>query len=462
MHKIYTFMKKNALIAIILCLFCTQICAQNRMKTKYAILKSYALRADSIKEVFSDQLSRLSSDSAKASQAVSTTLLSPYLYRVTGPNVYYRSAVSDQLRLNWNLPSVPRSTSRTDAMMQRDVMNDMISGLLVNKYLTSPGSIAYCDERFMQESLIGTAVIATPNKKDITPITKKAEEIKDVKDIVGDIDIELEIKKPNFWKAGVTVGLQLSQNYFSQNWYKGGNNSATLLSSVDAFANYNNQRNIQWDNRLELRLGFVTSASDSIHKFLTANDKIYLSSKLGIRAFKDFYYAASLEAQTQFMPGYKANDPVAYSKFLAPLDVFVSIGLDYKPKFKNLELSVAMLPLSYRMRYINSGDEDILKAFKMPDDKRATHDFGSKLDVNLKWKLLKNLTWSSRLYYFTSYKLVEAEFENKFAFAFNRYFSTELYTLWRFDDNRDIKYWDNTLGFFQFKEYLTLGVTYAF
>lgn len=455
-------MNKNAFLTIIICLLCTQISAQNKKKTTSAILSTYTQRADSIKAFFCAQMTSLTSDSAKAYRNSSTTLLSPYLYRITGPQVYYRSAVSDQLALDWNIPSYPNNTSCTDAMAQRDMLNSMISGLLVNKYLTSPSSIAYCDERFMQESLIGTVAITTPDKNDIAPITKKAEGIKDVKDIVNDIDIELEIKKPNFWKLGATVGLQLSQNYFSQNWYKGGNNNATLLSSIDAFANYNNQKNIQWDNRLELRLGFVTSASDSIHKFLTANDKIYLSSKLGIRAFKDFYYAASLEAQTQFMPGYKANDPVAYSMFLAPLDVFVSIGLDYKPKFKNVDLSVAMLPLSYRMRYINSGDKDILNAFKMPDDKRATHDFGSKLDVNLKWKLLKNLTWSSRLYYFTSYKLVEAEFENKFAFAFNKYFSTELYTLWRFDDNRDMKYWDSTLGFFQFKEYLTLGVTYAF
>jgi hypothetical protein len=57
---------------------------------------------------------------------------------------------------------------------------------------------------------------------------------------------------------------------------------------------------------------------------------------------------------------------------------------------------------------------------------------------------------------------VEAEFENKFSFHFNQYISTELYTLWRFDDNRDMKYWDDTLGFFQFKEFFSLGLAYKF
>lgn len=407
-------------------------------------------------------MSSMTSDSAKASRRSPETALSPYLYKITGPQVYYRSAIKDQFRLDLPVTTETGGGSQTEAMSLRDGINSMISQMLVVRYLTSPAAIAYTDQHFMNETLIADAVISTPSKKDITPITSKAVEIKDVKDIVSDMDIDLVIEKPNFWKLGGSIGLQLSQNYFSQNWYKGGTNNATLLSSIDAFASYDNQKNIQWDNRLELKLGFITSASDSIHKFLTANDKIYLSSKLGIRAFKDFYYTAEGEAQTQFMPGYKANDPTAYSKFLAPLDVFVSVGLDYKPKFKNLNLSVALLPLSYRMRYINGDNEDILRAFKMQEGKHATHDFGSKADVNLKWQLHKNIAWTSRLYYFTSYKYVEAEFENKFTFKFSRYFSTELYTLWRFDDNRDMKYWDQSLGFFQFKEYLTLGVTYAF
>ena len=48
------------------------------------------------------------------------------------------------------------------------------------------------------------------------------------------------------------------------------------------------------------------------------------------------------------------NDPTKYSNFLAPLDFYFSVGMDYKPKFENGNtLSVALLPLSYKFRYIN-------------------------------------------------------------------------------------------------------------
>ena len=97
----------------------------------------------------------------------------------------------------------------------------------------------------------------------------------------------------------------------------------------------------------------------------------------------------------------------------------------------------------------------------MPDED-YTHDIGSKIEMNCKLKLAKDFYWKSRLYYFTAYDYAEGEFENSFQYNFSKYISAEVYTLWRFDDNRDKKYYDEHLGYFQFKEYFTLGLTYAF
>lgn len=459
-------MNKSICLALGLCTLSLQLNAQisshRKKNTEPTYIKEYRAKSDSIRQSFTSRLEALSANRTSTDNSGKDVTVSPYMNRLVGPGVYYSSAVRNEFGLDWKMPSERTAKETSEGMEYRDNLTKTADALLLNQYLTAPASMSYCDTRFLKENLVENAVVNTGNSKNIKLITNKVEEIKDVKDIVGDVEVDLEIKRPNFWKFGGTFGLQLTQNYFSQNWYKGGNNNATLLSSVDAFARYDNQKNIQWDNKLELKLGFVTASSDSVHTFLTANDKIYLSSKLGIRAFDNFFYTMEGEAQTQFMPGYKSNDPKVYSKFFSPLDVFVSVGLDYKPKFKNIDLSVALLPLSYRMRYIGSDDENIRKSFKMPEDKKATHDIGSKANVNLTWKILKNLTWTSRLYYFTSYKFVEAEFENKFSFAFNKFFSTDLYTLWRFDDNRDMKYWDESLGFFQFKEYLTLGLSYSF
>lgn len=89
-------------------------------------------------------------------------------------------------------------------------------------------------------------------------------------------------------------------------------------------------------------------------------------------------------------------------------------------------------------------------------------DFGSKVEANTYFTLAKNFTWRSRYYFFTSYEYVESEWENVFSFRFNKYITSEVNTIWRFDDNRDKRYFDSTLGYFQFKENFSLGLSYNF
>jgi len=145
------------------------------------------------------------------------------------------------------------------------------------------------------------------------------------------------------------------------------------------------------------------------------------------------------------------------------LDVFVSVGMDFKPKMRNNNsFSASLWPLSYKLRYVRTGDDVIIKEYKLRDGKRNQSDFGSKAEAKCLFNIVKNLVWKSRLSYYTNYKYVEAEWENSLTFAFNRYLQTEIYMLWRFDDNRDRKYWDEKLGFFQFREYFTLGLAYKF
>jgi hypothetical protein len=299
-------------------------------------------------------------------------------------------------------------------------------------------------------------------KEDLTSIYNKVDEIKDVVEVVDNVDVELQIKKPNFWSTNGKSSLQFTQNYFSENWYKGGDNHMTLLSNIVLEANYNDQRHIQWDNKLDLRLGFVTTSADTVHRYITNNDKIYLSSKLGVKAAKNWFYTLSVQGNTQFLPGRKSNDRRTYSKFLAPLDAYASIGMDFKPNLKNgNSFSLALLPLSYKMRYIGDDERSIHASYNMID-KDFQQDFGSRVEFVAKMTLVKNLQWKSRFYYFTSYEYAESEMENSLTFQFNKYIASEVYTLWRFDDNRSKKYYDDSLGYFQFKEYFTLGLSYNF
>lgn len=420
------------------------------------------LSADIVSE-FCENL-RVLKDAKSEIDADSTdTSISPYLYQLITPGTYYGSAIGSQLILDYAAPaSVPCNVlSPTNGMNYREALADEVNTILATTYRTNPDIIQYHDHQIMSETIVEPAKVAKAKEEDLNSIYDQVTQIQDVKEVVADVVIDLHIEKPNFWSKSGRFKLQFTQNYFSEKWYKGGDNNVTMFSNLVLEANYNDQKAIQWDNKIDARLGYVTTKSDKYHKYLSNNDKLALYSKLGVKAAKSWFYTVSVEANTQFLPGYRANDERRYSDFLAPLDVFTSVGMDFKPTLKNGNtLSVTLLPFSYKMRYIKSDDPTIHKAYNLPE--HFKQDFGSKLELNSKISIAKNLTWRSRLYYFTSYEYTEGEFENQFSIQLNKYFSTDLNTLWRFDDNRAPAFKDESLGYFQFKEYFTLGLSYNF
>lgn len=449
----------NKIVSLLFAFLCSLFASEASAQTSRQYLRSYAQKSSSVVSQFKDSIARARqrseeiSDDAQVSDAAS----SPYLYRLFGPGVYYRSVVSDKLSLN----SDQDNSITSNGIDYRSDISSNINNVLFNNYVTNPAAFKYYDSQIASEATVDVSSIDA-KVEDMSSIYSKVEEIKDVAEVVEDVDVDIEIEKPNFWKKSGKFSLQFTQNFLSDNWYKGGNSNVVMRSNLVLEANYNDQKKVQWDNKLDLRLGFMTVSSDSCHNYLTSDDKIYLFSKLGIKAAKAWYYTLSLEANSQFLPGYRSNDRRVYSDFIAPLDVYVSLGMDFKPTLKNgNSLSIALLPFSYKMRYISLSDLTIHRNYNMID-KDFKQDFGSKLEFNSSIKLAKDLVWKARAKYFTSYEYVEAELENSLSFQFNKYFSTEVYTLWRFDDSRSKDFYDKKLGFFQFKEYFTLGLSYNF
>ena len=78
-----------------------------------------------------------------------------------------------------------------------------------------------------------------------------------------------------------------------------------------------------------MKLGFLTSKTDSIHRLKTSDDLLRLTSKLGLQATKKWYYTLQLLAYTQFWRGYKSNDYQVYSDIMSPFNLNISLGMDY-------------------------------------------------------------------------------------------------------------------------------------
>jgi hypothetical protein len=87
------------------------------------------------------------------------------------------------------------------------------------------------------------------------------------------------------------------------------------------------------------------------------------------------------------------------------------------------------------------------------------NDFGSETTINLTWKMNDLISWQTRLYGYTTYKRVEMEWENTITFAFSKLISSKIFIYPRFDDGatRDPKH-----GYWQFKEYASLGLSLSY
>ncbi|MCR5077037.1 MAG: DUF3078 domain-containing protein [Prevotella sp.] len=271
--------------------------------------------------------------------------------------------------------------------------------------------------------------------------------------------VEVLVLRPNFWTYKGDYSLQFLQNYISGNWYRGGESNYSTLAAVVMQADYNNKQKVKWENRLELKYGMQSSRSDSLHSFKSTEDLIRLTSKLGLQATKHWYYTFQFIGYTQFTHSFRSNDPKRYADFLAPLNLNMSIGMDYSADWLNHKLkgNFHMAPVAYNLKYTRL--KELSGRLGIEEGKHFLHDFGSEFTVDLEWKLMDALTWKTRLYGYTTYERAELEWENTFTLQFNRYIATRLFLYPRFDDGVGR---DGHHGYWQYKEFASVGFQYSF
>jgi hypothetical protein len=196
-----------------------------------------------------------------------------------------------------------------------------------------------------------------------------------------------------------------------------------------------------------------------VHKFKSNEDLIRYTGKVGLEATKKWYYTLQLLAYTQFTRGLKSNDLKTYSDFMSPFNLNVGLGMDYKVEAfdKKLTGTVNLSPIAVNYRYV--GRLDLGPSYGLKEGKHSLLDVGSQVTADLEWKISEVLKWKTRFYAFTSYKRTEIEWENTFALQVSKYISANLFLYPRFDDAGSR---DADLGYWQFKEYSSIGFNYTF
>ena len=363
-------------------------------------------------------------------------------FRLFAPTTFYHNIANKSLSIE------PDQTSD-------DPVAEAIDAALLHIYLNRP-DLVNTTETELQETGNVRADVNQPIKNQVKLVEKVESPVIDMPD---DVPTEIMIQKPKFWTKKGDGYLQFMQNFVSDNWYKGGESNYSMVGALTLEANYDNRNKWKWDNKLEMKLGFMHTRSDSVHKFKSNEDLIRYTSKVGLEAAKNWYYTLQLLAYTQFTRGLKANDLNTYSDFMSPFNLNLGLGMDYKvaTKDKRLTGTVNLSPLAVNYRYVDR--LDLATSYGLDEGKHSLVDFGSQVTADVTWKINDVVSWKSRLYAFTSYKRAEIEWENTFTLRVSKYISANLFLFPRFDDSGKK---DDDLGYLQFKEYSSIGFTYGF
>ena len=384
----------------------------------------------------------------------------PLYYKLFMPLVLYGSAVSEAISPERDdmidqenlLPLDPLETGNDHTLAK------MIDEALVRIYLEHPELVKMTETELMD--VPGIIPISEEMASGITFKDTRAGGYSPSEDKSP----EKVRSKLRYWKTFGNFQGKYTQSYYSDNWYKGGESNHSILGQINLEADYAKNQTT-FDNKLELKLGYYnTSQVNGKNTFRTNEDLIRFTSKYGVKAFENWYYSAQFQGYTQFAPVYDLKDPTKLkSKFFAPAYGNLSVGMDYKPKFKKkgITLSVLLSPLSYNCKY--SGVDSIATSFGIDAGKKFKSSFGSRFETNLKWTFLEDFTWTSKTQYYTTYESTEINLENTIDYRLSKYLSLQFFCHWRFDDsvNRKKDRDGNLMGYGQFKEFLTLNFNYA-
>ena len=367
------------------------------------------------------------------------------LYRLFTPLTFYHSVANNQFTID----------------EQGDSIDQAVDQVLLNVYLNRPDLVEATDTELAASGTLRDDIEKPVEQK--VELTQMATPMPE--ESMGAPEEGVVVTKPKFWTRKGDGFLQFMQNYVSGNWYKGGESTYSLMGNVTLEANYDNKSKWKWDNKLEMKLGFLTSKSDSVHKFKANEDLIRLTSKVGLQASKRWYYTLQFIGYTQFTKGLKANDHKTYSDFMAPFNLNLGLGMDYKVEAMNKKLTgtVNLSPIAPNYRYVKRNwfteNEWFPSRYGIDEGKHHLLDIGSQVTADLEWKLSETVRWKSRFYAFTSYKRTEVEWENTFVLQVSKYITANVFLYPRFDDAGKR---DDDLGYWQFKEYTSIGFNYTF
>ncbi len=278
-----------------------------------------------------------------------------------------------------------------------------------------------------------------------------------------------EVKDESPWKFSGLVSQQINQVSFSY-WAQGGENSFASTSLINLNADYK-KGNFAWENRLSLAYGILKIEDTPTRK---NEDRIHFLSKGGREVSPKFSTSFLAEFRTQFTKGYNyPNDSIVVSNFMAPGNLSLSIGMEYKPWEY---LSIFLSPASGKFTLVL--DDEISKSsFGVAEDKNVNAEFGALLNIMFKKEIFEDVLVESKLTLFNNLldedksnrKNTDVDWETAISIKINRYITASalIHMLYDHDTLIPVEGDSDTNGpgvtrKLQIKQLFGLGLSYRF
>ncbi|TKG90379.1 DUF3078 domain-containing protein [Puteibacter caeruleilacunae] len=292
--------------------------------------------------------------------------------------------------------------------------------------------------------------------------------VKKTKKNLNKVNRKLDVYTP--WKVGGYGNAGFTQTYINDYWSKGGKSSLSILAVLKGYANYLKPK-LKWENNAEIKNGWMWIDEDDA-EVRKNSDRFYIASRLGISAFKKWYYSAESNFETQFFNGYKyPNTDNKISAFLAPAKWQVKIGLDYKP---NKNMSLLLSPLTSKTVWVrkSSGVDPTRFGTKDKDTYRLWVP-GFSADWKYKKQISPDASWTTKLKVLFDYRdpiaKRDIDWENIVLMQLTQRVNLNFNTKLIYDDNvkfatgkKDADGKDIKKPKWQFKEFVTIGFSYKF
>jgi len=376
------------------------------------------------------------------------------------PKFEYNLSIDSLLSTGFDSSILKYENKKTTDFFSNYIFKKKLNDLVYKEVmLKNPKNFKYVLKQ-LPETTIKTESIEIPNRSTgldvkLTTITPVA------------IDPVLKfIPDRKYWISSFSADIKFSQNKTSSNWYKGEINNINIFTNTITSYNYSKDM-VSLSNTLSTTFTINNAPSDTLRKYTIGSDELRFRSNFGIKAIRYWSYSSSAEFITSMGNKYITNTETKNSAFLSPYTINVGVGMtfDPKPKFKktdrSLNLSLSLEPFSFKYMYSRDKNINLGAYFRTDEDgnyKNVLRTFGSTVTMTKTLKFNKNVSWYSRLYYFTNYERAIGEFENKLDIALSRYFSTTMYFYLRYDDGVTKKKESDT--YLQINEMFSFGFSY--